>query len=93
MALKYFLIFAGAFFASSMIIMAFIKPLSSSFGNYGKKPWIFNLVSSALVSGIAFATTYITKNLFYFLDPVCSIPVVRHCYRINGAQKILQDTT
>lgn len=65
MALKYFLIFAGAFFASSMIIMAFIKPLSSSFGNYGKKPWIFNIVSSALFSGIAFATTYITKNLFY----------------------------
>lgn len=65
MALKYFLIFAGAFFASSMIIMAFIKPLSSSFGNYGKKPWVFNLVSSALVSGIAFATTYITKNLFF----------------------------
>jgi hypothetical protein len=65
MALKYFLIFAGAFFASSMIIMAFIKPLSSSFGNYGKKPWIFNFVSSALVSGVAFATTYITKNLFF----------------------------
>ncbi len=65
MALKYFLIFAGAFFASSMIIMAVIKPLSSSFGNYGKKPWIFNLVASALVSGVAFATTYITKNLFF----------------------------
>ncbi|MCH5597549.1 TssN family type VI secretion system protein [Niabella ginsengisoli] len=65
MALKYFLIFAGAFLASSLLIMAFIKPLSSSFGNYGKKPWIFNIASSAIVSGIAFATTYITKNLFF----------------------------
>lgn len=65
MALKFFLIFAGAFLASSMVIMAFIKPLSSSFGNYGKKPWIFNFLSSAIASGIAFATTYITKNLFF----------------------------
>jgi Ca2+/Na+ antiporter len=65
MALKYFLIFAGAFLASSVVIMAFIKPLSSSFGNFGKKPWLFNFISSAIVSGIAFATTYITKNLFF----------------------------
>lgn len=65
MALKFFLIFAGAFLTSSMVIMAFIKPLSSSFGNYGKKPWIFNFVSSIIASGIAFATTYITKNLFF----------------------------
>ncbi|HMR82914.1 MAG TPA: TssN family type VI secretion system protein [Niabella sp.] len=65
MALKYFLIFAGAFLASSLVIMAFIKPLSSSFGNYGKKPWIYNFIVSILASGIAFATTYITKNLFF----------------------------
>lgn len=65
MALKFFIIFAVAFLASSMIIMAFIKPLSSSFGNYGKKPWIFNFVSSIIASGVAFATTYITKNLFF----------------------------
>lgn len=64
MALKYFLIFAGAFLASSIVIMALVKPLSSSFGNYGKKPWLFNILASAIASGIAFATTYITQNLF-----------------------------
>lgn len=65
MALKFFIIFAVAFFASSMVIMAFIKPLSSSFGNHGKKPWIFNFVSSIITSGIAFVSTYITQSLFF----------------------------
>ncbi|MFT4092330.1 MAG: TssN family type VI secretion system protein [Niabella sp.] len=64
MALKFFLVFVVAFFASSMVVMALIKPLSSSFGNYGKKPWIFNFVSSIIASGVAFASTYLAKNLF-----------------------------
>ncbi len=64
MALKFFLIFAGAFLASSVVVMTLIKPLSSSFGNYGKKPWIFNFVSSAIASGVAFASTYLTQNQF-----------------------------
>ena len=64
MALKFFLMFAGAFFASSIVMMAITKTMSSSFGNYGKKPWIFNFIFSIIASGIAFAATYLSKNLF-----------------------------
>lgn len=44
--------------------MASVKKLSSNFGNQGKKPWVFNFVSSALASGAAFGATYISDNLF-----------------------------
>ncbi len=64
MALKFFLIYAGGFLASSMILMALIRPLSASFGNQGKRPLIFSFVASAIASGIGFAVTFLSKNLF-----------------------------
>lgn len=69
MALKYFLIYAGSFLGFSLLLLPLIRQVSSSFINYGKKPLLFNLVSSVLVSGIAFGVTYISHNLFftYFL--------------------------
>lgn len=65
MALKFFLMYAGVFFASGIAIMATIKQLSSSFGNQGKKPWVFNFVSSGIASGAAFGATYVSSNLFF----------------------------
>ncbi len=65
MLLKFFLMYIGVFFGSSLAIMASVKKLSSSFGNQGKKHWVFNFVSSALASGAAFGATYISDNLFF----------------------------
>jgi len=65
MALKYFLMYAGIFLGSSMLIWPLIKQVSSSFANHGRKPLLINLVSSVVVSGAAFGATYFTNNLFY----------------------------
>lgn len=65
MALKFFLMYAGVFLGSSLLLLPLIKQVSSSFGNHGRKPLIFNLVSSILASGTAFGATFLTNNLFY----------------------------
>ena len=65
MALKYFLMYAGVFLGSSMLLLPLIKQVSGGFANYGKKPLVFNLVSSILAAGTAFGATYFSNNLFY----------------------------
>lgn len=64
MALKFFLMYAGVFLASSIVVLSMLKQLSSSFGNQGKKPWLFSFLTSIIASGMAFAGTYLSKNLF-----------------------------
>ncbi|WP_346237421.1 TssN family type VI secretion system protein [Niabella insulamsoli] len=64
MALKFFLIYAASLLGLSMIVMALIKPLSASFGNQGKKPLLFNIISSIIAAGAAFAATYLSQDLF-----------------------------
>ena len=64
MALKFFLMYVGSFLGLSIIFMSMIKPLSASFGNQGKKPILFNIISSIIAAVAAFATTYISKDLF-----------------------------
>lgn len=64
MALKFFIMYIGSFFGLSMVLMSLIKPLSVSFGNQGKKPLLFNIVSSIIAAGLAFAATYISQDLF-----------------------------
>lgn len=65
MALKFFLLYAGIFLVSSLAILPLIKQVSGSFGNHGKKPLIFNFISSLFASGAAFGATYFTNNLFF----------------------------
>lgn len=65
MALKYFLMYAGTFLGFSMLLLPLIKQVSGSFASTGKRPFIFNIVSSLLASGAAFGATYFTNNLFY----------------------------
>ena len=65
MALKYFLMYAGVFLGSSMLILPLIRQVSSSFVNHGKRPFFFNLGSSIIASGAAFGATYFTNNLFF----------------------------
>ncbi|HRB49696.1 MAG TPA: TssN family type VI secretion system protein, partial [Niabella sp.] len=64
MILKYFLMYAGSFLGLSLVFMTMVKPLSISFANQGKRPMIFNLVASILAAGVAFGTTYLTKDSF-----------------------------
>ncbi|MCD2423479.1 TssN family type VI secretion system protein [Niabella pedocola] len=64
MALKFFILYAGIFLFSSLAIIPIIRQMSSTFSNMGKKPWIFSFITAALSSGIAFAITYTTQNLF-----------------------------
>lgn len=64
MALKFFILYAGIFLFSSLALIPLIRRMSSSFSNTGKKPWIFSFVSGTVSSGIAFAITYITRDLF-----------------------------
>lgn len=64
MALKFFILYAGIFFFSSLALIPFIRQISSTFGNMGKRPWIFTFVSATVSSGAAFAVTYITRDLF-----------------------------
>lgn len=65
MALKYFLMYAGVFFGSSLAILPLIKLVSAGFGNHGRKPLIFSVVPSVLISGAAFGSTYATDSFFY----------------------------
>lgn len=64
MTLKFFLMYIGAFLGLSGIVMTLIKPLSPTFGNQGKKPLIFNIISSIIASGVAFAATYLSIDMF-----------------------------
>lgn len=64
MALKFFLMYAIGFFGMSMVLMTVIRSLSNTFGNYGKKPLIFNIVSSVITAGSAFGITYLTIDSF-----------------------------
>lgn len=64
MALKFFLLYAGVFLGSWIIIIPLIKQFSSSFKNLGKRPLFFSLISSVIASGVAFGATYLSNNQF-----------------------------
>ncbi|SDD98866.1 TssN family type VI secretion system protein [Niabella drilacis] len=64
MALKFFILYAGIFFFSSLALIPLVRQISSTFGNMGKKPWIFSFITATLTSGAAFAVTYMTRDLF-----------------------------
>lgn len=56
--------YAGSFLGLSLVFFSMVRPLSISFANQGKRPMIFNLISSVVAAGIAFGTTYLTKDSF-----------------------------
>lgn len=65
MVLKFFLLYAGVFLGSWIIIIPLIRQFSSSFKNLGKRPLFFSLIASVLASGAAFGATYLSHNQFF----------------------------
>ena len=65
MALKHFLLYAGSLMGFSLLLLPVIKLVSSSFVNHGKRPLLYNIISSIIASSAAFGATYFTTSLFY----------------------------
>ena len=65
MALKFFFIFIGSFLACSIVLVAIVKQFAEGFSISGKKPIVFGSLSSIIISGAAYLSTYFNDdNLF-----------------------------
>ncbi len=73
MALKFFWMFVGSFFACSMVLMVLVKNFSEGFAKKAKQPVIYGSLSSVLISGGAYLSTLITDNLFTVYWILCGI--------------------
>lgn len=89
MALKTFILYFAPFLLGSMAMVAVIKQYASSFAALGKKPLVYGGLSSLIASGVAFAATYASNNLFvvfwiisgiYFLFGIIHLSIVHKKY-------------
>jgi hypothetical protein len=64
MTQTFFLVYLGSLLASSIALFAFVKQFATGFAEGGKKPVIYGTFSSVLASAAAFATTFISNNLY-----------------------------
>jgi hypothetical protein len=64
MALKFFLGYIGVFLAFAITLLVLVKPLSPAFASSGKKPTLYSIVSSIIVSLIAFTSGFVTTHTF-----------------------------
>ncbi len=64
MAIKFFLMYLGAFLACSVILAMVVKQFSDSYAGQGKKPFIYGALSSLITSVVAYLFSIITNNLF-----------------------------
>ena len=76
MTQTFFLVYLGGLLASSIGLFAFVKQFSSGFASGGKQPIIRGSLSSVLVSAAAFATTFISENLFTVFCAITAIFVL-----------------
>lgn len=64
MALNFFLGYIGIFLAFAIALLILIKPLSEAFAASGKKPTIYSIVSSIIVSLVAYVSKFVTEHSF-----------------------------
>ncbi|MBS1929187.1 MAG: hypothetical protein KIS82_10515 [Ferruginibacter sp.] len=64
MALKFFLVYIGVFFAFAIGFLMLAKNFASSLGAAGKKPLLEGGLSALLISGFAYGVTVFVKHLF-----------------------------
>jgi hypothetical protein len=64
MALNFFLGYIGIFLAFAIALLILIKPLSDAFAAGGNKPTFYSIVSSIIVSLIAYVSRFVTDHSF-----------------------------
>lgn len=57
MAIKYFWIYIGGFFAGSFVLFASVKRFAKEFGGNGIKPAIYGILAALVFGGLSFLTT------------------------------------
>jgi hypothetical protein len=64
MAIKYFWIYIGCFFAGSIALLAAVNKFAGGFAGKGMKPALWGLLTSLLFGGLAFLSTLFSFDLF-----------------------------
>ncbi|SFP95106.1 TssN family type VI secretion system protein [Parafilimonas terrae] len=64
MAIKFFLGYIGVFLAFAITLLVLVKPFSETFSASGKKPTIYSIVSSILVSLVAYISKFVGDHSF-----------------------------
>jgi len=64
MTTKFFLMYIGSLLACSMVLFSLVKQFAGGFAGSGKKPIVYGTFSSVVASIAAYASTYISQNLF-----------------------------
>jgi Type VI secretion system, TssN len=64
MAIQFFLGYIGVFLAFAIALLFLVKPFSDGFTSGGKGPVIYSIISSFIVSVIAYASTFVTNHSF-----------------------------
>lgn len=64
MAIKIFLGYIGLFLAFAIALLILVKPFSEGFAAGGKKPTVYSIVSSIIVSLIAYISRFVTDHTF-----------------------------
>ncbi len=64
MAIKFFLGYIGVFLVFAIALLVLVKPFSEGFAAGGKKPTVYSIVSSIIVSLIAYISRFVTDHTF-----------------------------
>ncbi len=64
MTTKFFLVYIGSLLACSIVLFTLVKQFATGFGDSVKKPVIYGTFSSVVTSFAAYASIYVSQNLF-----------------------------
>lgn len=87
MSIKFFWLYIGSLLACSVTLMVLVKKFSGDFAGSGNKPYWYGLLSSIIVSGVAFAATFASKNLFTVFWIFTAIFIVFGIIHMNMTHK------
>src|SRR4051812_5597107 len=89
MEIKFFFTYIGSLLVLSILLTLVVKNFAEGFASQGSKPVLYGTVSSIIASLVAYASNYITDNLFtifwifagiFLLFGIIHVSIVREKY-------------
>lgn len=85
--IKFFLVYIGVFLAFAITLLVLVKPFSEGIAAGGKKPTIYSIVSSIIVSLIAYVSRFVIDNTFTTYWIIAGIFLLFGIFHVSSVNK------
>lgn len=99
MALNFFLGYIGVFLAFAIALLVLVKPFSEGIASGGSRPTIYSIVSSIIISLVAYVSKFVINNTFttywiiagiFLLFGIIHVAIVnkKYFYAVDNGNKV-----